>query len=561
MTRLLLLAASSALLLSLGLPNEVFKYGFPPLGFVALAPLWVALTEVDGYGRAALLTGLFGALQHALSSYWLYFFKDFAFWTLGSTTIAYGIVYAVFGLYLGFFARRGGWGRPVAFAALWAIFEFLKSNGFLGYPWGLIPYTLTRTLPLLQIADVTGVYGISAVLAFVNATLAEFCLQLPRSFGGEGGSRGVVPGSAPGPKAASGSALGSTGGQAAPAPSGSLLPAYGVFSLLLLAALAFYGYVRMALPVPELGRFTAVITQQDVDPWNTGDLTALEANIRLSASAMDRSPGEKPDIILFSESTLGAPYKAGHAYYSIQPAGSPFIPFIRHTGAYFFAGGPDVLSWEPLRAMNSVMLIDPEGNLVASYGKIHPVPFAEAIPFWEYAPFRNFMQRVVGLDSGWVMGTDYTIFSLPSSGGRFTFGAPICFEDAFASVCRQFMLHGADLLINLTNDSWSTTESAEIQHWAAARFRSIEFRTTLLRSTNGGLSCVVGPYGEIHDALPLFQPAAEIVSVPVYRSPSPTVYERYGDWFPRALLLLSTLWAIILVAEDFGFSFTRRRRP
>lgn len=538
--RLLLLAASSAFLMSLSLPNEVFKYGFPLLGFVALVPLWTALVAAESYGAAALLTGLFGAMQHALSSYWLYFFHDFAFWTLGSTTIVYGIVYAVFGLYLGFFARKGGWGRPVAFAALWAVFEFLKSNGFLGYPWGLLPYSLTRTLPLLQIADTTGVYGISSALALCNAAVAELLMGLGRDRGPLG--------------------LGGEG------PRGLFLPkrlrfSYGLFAALLVAAIATYGFIRLAQPIPEVARFTALLVQQDVDPWNTGDTVAVEANIRLTEEALARAPGVKPDVILWSESSLGSPYLQGRDYYSAEPRGKPLIPFIRDTGTYLFTGAPDVLSWEPLRAMNAVILIGPDARLIATYGKVHPVPFAEAIPFWDYAPFRNFMQRVVGLDSGWVMGSEYTIFTLPTRAGDIHFGAPICFEDAFASLCRQFVLRGADLLVNLTNDSWSTTESAEIQHWAAARFRSIEFRKTLVRSTNGGLSCVVGPYGELRMALPLFKPGSQTVEVPIYKSRTPTLYEVYGDWFAELLLLLSALWAIILVVKDFGSASGQRRKP
>lgn len=527
--------------MALALPNEAFKYGFPPLGFLALVPLWTALLDTETYGDAALTTAIFGAFQHALSSYWLYFFKDFAFWTLGSTTIAYGVVYAVFGLYLGFFARKGGAGRPLAFAALWAVFEYMKSNGFLGYPWGLLAYTQTRFLALLQIADTTGVYGVSAVLALWNAALGELILGL------------VAAGRPSPPRPGTGEARGPF--------SRRLFLSYIIYSAALIAFTLGYGLVRLGQTPPVRTTLKVLMVQQDVDPWNTGDTAALEANIRLSEEALARSPGVKPNIILFSEMSLGAPYQDSYDYYSTEPAARPFIPFIRTTGSYVFTGAPDVLSWKPLRAMNAVILIDPQGRLVASYGKIHPVPFAESIPFWEYKPFRHFLEHVVGLDSGWVMGHVYTIFKLPTNSGVVRFGAPICFEDAFPSLCRQFFLRGADLLVNLTNDSWSTTESAEIQHWAAARFLSIEFRRTLVRSTNGGLSCVVGPHGENLIALPFFTPAAKIVDVPVYETSSPTLYERFGDWFAVFMMLLCGLWAIIIIARDLRFVPRRRRKP
>ncbi len=536
-----LLAASSAVFMALALPNELFKFGLPPLGFLALIPVWAALLDAETYGDAALTTAVFGALQHALSSYWLYFFKDFAFWTLGSTTLAYGVVYAVLGLYLGFFARKGGIGRPLAFAAIWAVFEFMKSNGFLGYPWGLLAYTQTRFLAFLQIADTTGVYGVSAVLAFCNAVFVEVIYGI------------VGRGEAQPPR------LSDRKGRR-PFPF-RLLRSYAVYAAALFAFTLGYGLWRLSQTPPIRAHLKVLIVQQDVDPWNTGDTAALEANISLSEKALARSPGVKPDLILFSEMSLGAPYKDGYDYYSTEPPNMPLIPFIRSTGTYVFTGAPDVLSWHPLRAMNAVILLDPQARLVASYGKVHPVPFAESIPFWNYTPFRRFMQRVVGLDSGWVMGDTYTVFSLPTESGDIRFGAPICFEDAFPSLCRQFFLRGAELLVNLTNDSWSTTESAEIQHWAAARFRSIEFRKTLVRSTNGGLSCVVGAHGELLSVLPFFKPESRIVDVPVYETASPTIYERFGDWFVALMLLLSGAWAIIIVMKDFGFAPGQRRKP
>ena len=77
--RLYLLGIASALLFALGLPNELFLMGFPLLGYVALIPLYFALLEIPDWKQAVLVTGLYGALHHAVSSYWLYFFKDFAF--------------------------------------------------------------------------------------------------------------------------------------------------------------------------------------------------------------------------------------------------------------------------------------------------------------------------------------------------------------------------------------------------------------------------------------------------------------------------------------------------
>jgi apolipoprotein N-acyltransferase len=513
--------------MTLAVPNELFKHGIPPLGFLALVPLYLAVLDLDRPREAALVTGLFGALQHAMTSYWLWFFKDFRFWTLGSTTIAYFVVYMVLGLYLWLFLSRRGRARPLIFAVLWTAFEYMKSVGFLGYPWGLLPYSLTDALPMLQIADVTGIYGITAMLALSNAALAELALGIGSS------SKAAL----------------------------KLRPRLGYLGLAAALGLVVlvYGLARMGTPIPKIGTLDAVIVQQNTDPWTeVNDEAGVSTDIKLARQAMASAP-RRPDLIVFSETSLLYSYAESRAYYNEKPSDDPLIPFIKDSGTWLLTGAPVLVSFKPVAATNSAILVDPRADLVKSYAKTHPVPFAEAIPFWDYEPFRKFMQNVVGLDSGWVVGSDYVVFDLPAKEGMFRFGAPICFEDAFPDVCRQFSLRGADLLINLTDIAWSKTESAEIQHWAAARFRAIEARKTLVRSTNGGVSCVVGPYGEVLDSLPLFRSVSRFEEVPIFRGSSPTLYIRFGDWFAIAALLLSALVSIILfIGEARGGDPERR---
>src|SRR5208283_5245112 len=85
------------------------------------------------------------------------------------------------GLYLWLFLDRSDGARPLSFIVLWTCFEYQKSTGFLGYPWGLLPYSLTDALPMLQIADLAGVYGVTAVLAACNAALAELLVGTGRA--------------------------------------------------------------------------------------------------------------------------------------------------------------------------------------------------------------------------------------------------------------------------------------------------------------------------------------------------------------------------------------------
>lgn len=521
-----LLSAFSALLCALAIPNELFLGGVWVLGFVALIPLYLALRRARRPRQAAGAGALFGALFHALSSYWLFFYKDFAFWTLGTTTIAYAFIYALAALYGNFLLKHEAAAyRPFVFALAWASLEFLKSYGFLGYPWGLLPYSLSALPVFLQTADTTGVYGLSFLLALSSALGAEALA-----------ARAVL------------NQERRAGAQTHPVLRASIFFAF-VLSLVLA-----YGGTALASPLPKKDSLRAILVQQNTDPWIEGEAAALQSNLDLARRAYeaDKTQGKDPaDLIVFSETSLRRPFAEYKEWYARHPESDPLLPFLAETGAHLLTGAPVVLDWERWEASNSVILISPRGELSASYAKIHPVPFAEAVPLWEYAWFRKFMREVVGLDSGWVMGKEFTVFSVaPRSrpAAPVAFSTPICFEDAFADLCRQYFLHGAELLINLTNDSWSKKQSAQVQHWAIARLRAIENRRTLVRSTNSGLSCVVDPWGRILYEMPQFEARAISVDIPVYAPGRPTLYTLYGDWFAKLCVLLLVCRLIISYA-------------
>lgn len=529
----LALAVLSGVLLPLALPNEYFAWGNPALGLICLSPLYLSFLGARDYRGAFVRGALFGGLAHGLSSYWLWFFQDFRFWTLGSTVLAYMLVYGALGLYLYGCLRHGGLYRPLLFAAAWAVFEWSKSNGFLGYPWGLLPYTWNTVLPAIQIAESTGVYGLGFTLAWISAALGELAAPPMPPLGALPVWRRPI------------AQLGAgAGGRACPRCPG--LGHLAVAAVLLFGVLA-YGSLALAKDRSADRTLRAVIVQQNTDSWSSeGELKALEVSMALSRRAIAEAAGPV-DLILFSETVLRRDYDDYRHFYRRAPLTDPLLPFLAERNLRLLTGAPELFELNgELEATNSVILIGPDGRKEASYAKMHPVPFAEAIPFWEYAAFRSFMQEAVGLASGWIMGSERVIFSVPSAGaGEVRFGAPICFEDAFSYLCRRFVNDGAELLINLTNDSWSMTRSAEIQHYVAAMFRAVELRRTLVRSTNGGVSAVVLPDGRSAYMLPLFEAASVVAEIPVYTAET-TPYLAYGDWFPALLALFLAASALIL---------------
>ena len=547
----------SALLLALALPNELHPGGQPLLGLFCLAPYFLALALAPSFAHAARLGLLFGASSALLSNYWLLFFDRFAAWTLGGVTLGYMGQQALLAPVLRGLSRLGhglsrpgrplpgdgvpvpGAGRalagggaaspPLLLAAGWTLYEYLKSGGFLGYPWGLIAYPAHGLAPLVQFVDLTGVWGLSFLMALFNALASEWLLIREQGFAGFR-------------REAAGAAGTRRGGRELRGPAG--------FALALTALALLYGAWRLQAPIPFEKELRVLLVQPNVDPWSPGGALA---NIRDCQELTRRGLREgraAPDLIVWSESTIRLPVVGNEAFFERNPAGDPLLPFVRETSTRLLSGAPLLVDGERGKAMNAALLFGPDGGVERSYGKQHPVPFAESLPIRELPAVRSLFRKVTGLESAWVTGGERTVFELPLRSGRsLSFAAPLCFEDSFAELCRRFIRDGAELWINLTNDSWSRTVSAETQHFVAARFRAIENRRVLIRSTNGGLTVVVGPKGEVLASLPPFRPGILSLRVPVHREARPTAYTAWGDWFP---LLLAALLAAVLAVDAAG---------
>jgi apolipoprotein N-acyltransferase len=322
-TRLVIIVTVSAVGVSLALPNELTPYGTFPAGLVCLAPLFVALTMSPSYRFSALLGAVFGGVSTVLTNYWLVFFGDFSVWTLGGTTIGYVLYNAMLAPFLTAFARRPAAYRPFLLAAAWTVYELAKSSGFLGYPWGLIAYP-ANTIPLLtQIVDFTGIWGLSFVMAFINASLAETVLAMS---------------AAP------------TESRRTTLPMGSL-----AFAAVLVGAVLVYGAVRLALPIRAEKHMTMVVVQQNTDPWEAGrEMESVHTGMRLSREGIEAAD-EPVDLVVWSESSLRWPYMDSPSLYAERPLNDPFVAFVRSTGTHFLMGSPVIVGRDPIEAMNSAL--------------------------------------------------------------------------------------------------------------------------------------------------------------------------------------------------------------
>lgn len=293
-----------------------------------------------------------------------------------------------------------------------------------------------------------------------------------------------------------------------------------------------------------------VMVQQNIDSWVVGrDDLPIRISQELTDAAVEdcvAATGEKPDLVVWSESVLSYTFPESEFYYYDNPDPRPLIPYIRKLDVPFVIGGAATVNRAKKMYANAALFFDKEGEYQGYYGKMHLVPFAEVIPGAQYEWVRKLLETNLGFSSGWTPGTEITLFNVPlKSGSDVTISIPICFEDAFPMVCRALFRAGSEVFVNITNDSWSMTNSAEYQHFAIASFRAIEFRTTLIRSTNSGYSVVINPKGQVIADMPLFEEASLYTSVPIYQR-QVTVYCMFGNWLPVLCLILVSVSVIAM---------------
>ncbi|MBC6719408.1 apolipoprotein N-acyltransferase [Treponema sp. Marseille-Q4130] len=578
----------SAILVSASIPNEFFLLGCPSIALISLVPLYIVVAECSSYKSAFRLGALHTFSVHLFSSFWLAFFKDFAIFTLGASALGTGLIGGILGrmLYVPYaryggcknlpYAQESAWSRKrlaegagllsydIPFRVFWfsctyTLYEWYKASGtgFLAYPWGTLSSSAFPCRLFMQIADITGTYGISFLFALCSAVCAEGLLLIKH-----------------------------TPHLLNPLASLSALKRTAHVCIALFALSFVYGAFQYAKPRTPEKTLNAVLVQQNSNPWNeSSDQASIIASEKLSEEKIDalKAKGKNVHLVVWSEGVLRHSFPSGQAYYSLYPPEEPLLEFIKRMNVPFIIGGPYVADGEIRRLSNASLLFDAEGSFRGAYEKIHLVPFAEVLPGEEYEWAVNLMDKLVGISAGWKAGDQYVLFDIPCewSEGRakraskivslakgaedeeakdetplVRVSAPVCFGDAFPSdVCGPLHRYGSDVFINITDDSWSNTKSAEYQHFVIASYRAIEYRTTLVRSTNAGYSVVLDPAGKLVADMPLFKRDALAVSIPVYKH-STTVYALFGNWLPFVFGVLIIAYCLyVSLAFVFGDDF------
>ncbi|MCL2380807.1 MAG: apolipoprotein N-acyltransferase [Treponema sp.] len=551
--------AVAAVLFAASFPSIPFPNGLPLVAWVAYVPVFWVVRRA-GTGASAVLGALYGYAAYGLFNYWLSVFHPLAGIIVGSLYSIYmAVLFVLLHLAVRFFPRRG----YILQFLLWMAYEYVRTLGFLGYSYGVTGYSQWQMLPVIQIAAITGVWGVSALVVFPSAWLAA-ALSLPS--GNELPAQAMPQTIVERVRACSWRLYRSCLGKIRAFFRQERAAALAWCALL--AATLVYGLVS---PVDYSGarKVKFALIQHNTDPWLPAraptraqalDLFRADFNTlrRLSDEALAAHPDT--EFVVWSE-TAFVPRIHWHstfrhdraAWYLVRDLleylAVQDVPFLigNHDARRVPAANPpgyDVMDF------NAVILFE-RGEIKEIFRKIHLVPFTEHFPFRDRFP-RIYRALQEADTHFWDQGTEFTVFE--SQGLRFS--TPICFEDTFGYLNREFARRGAEVFVNLSNDAWSQSLSAQMQHLTMAVFRSVENRRAMVRSTSSGMTCAINPNGRITAMAEPFAETWLVAEVPVVTTT--TFYTRFGDWL--GVFFTAAGAALLIFGGIFHTMNVRKRR-
>lgn len=492
----LLLPFLTALLLILSYPK--FNQGW--LAWFALAPLSFYILKSKTLKSAAAGGAACGFLFYFGILYWIY--PTMRAGGVSPAVSALGLVllslvlsaeFAMVSVY-GFQIKRIGVKRwPYLFALGWLLLEYGKiylSLKAVWFPWFMLGYTQWDYAPLIQIASVTGVYGLSAALCLSGALLGSlFALET------------------------------------------SALKKIMRFSpaVLVFAGLWFFGRQELARSgdLPPARTIKAALLQPSVDlyaKWDAAQAGAVKANIEgLLGEVKDA------DLAVWPENALPCWLDGPGCYGWLKAAVSSGTAPGNLVGSVSRDGGQYV----------SAFLLDGKGAITASYNK------RQLVPFGEYVPLRDllgkYIKPVAALGEFLPGDQEQKLFEFKGT----KLGTAICYESIFPYLFAGDTRAGAGLFVNITNDGWYLDTAAPYQHFIANIFRAVENRRTVLRAANNGISAVIDPWGRVQAKTRLNERTVLYVSAPVYTGQA--LFPLYGSWFAGAALLVVTAFLLAVL--------------
>ena len=394
---------------------------------------------------------------------------------------------ALFALILHTLVARGGRHWLCLAPVIWVTTEYGRLAIFGGFPWVLLGYSQVTMLPIAQVASVTGVFGLSALLA-ASATAVAWPVV------SQGQRRWIAPASV----------------------------------AALVSLIALWGQQRLSSnDLAVAGRALRVgIVQGNVDQgikWDPARSDEIFSRyLRLTEQVADQGAR----LVLWPESST--PF-----YFEYGAESQVLRELARRRRVQLLIGSDQWEQATPPRIYNAAFLVNADGTTGGVYRKVHLVPFGEYVPLKQLLFFAKPLVEAV---SDFSAGTE--VNTLPA-GDDARISTAICYEVVYPGLIRQGVQNGSALLTTITNDAWFGRSSAPWQHFAMAAMRAVEQGRYLVRAANTGVSGVVDPYGRVLLQSGLFVEGAWTADVRLIEER--TIYGHTGDWVVWGSLLLTVL--------------------
>jgi len=515
---------------------------FPPVrapwvAWLALVPLLISL-KGEPFRRAFRLGFITGLSHNVTLIYWVAIvmgkYGNLGFpWSLGPLFLLclyLALFPALFGGLLGL--ARPDCHRPLFAAFLWVALEYLRSKALSGFPWCLLGYTQYENGLLIQLTDLTGVYGLSFLIVLTNAVLFHL-LTLAR-INRKSEYRN--------PKSENTKHIATfernfTGKILSRVKRQVRVWGYTFGTALLIMMSLFYGHRRLEERPPghseKSGQaLRCVVIQPSIDQSVKWDPSFQEETLaryeRLTRSTYDFSP----DLIVWPETAVPLFFQDGPAL------AKTIFSLVEESKAALIFGSPAYgRNGRQLKYYNRAYLLRPDMESIQYYDKVHLVPFGEYVPL---KGILGFINQLVPAAGDFAPGDRVAPMALKNGSA----GILICFEAIFPEISRAMVRKGADVLVNLTNDAWFGVSSAPYQHLSMSVLRAVENRRPLIRAANTGISAIIDSQGRIMDRTDLFEEETLRTTL-LLSDANLTFYARFGDMF-AFLAVIMTIAGIVI---------------
>ncbi len=490
-------AACAGFFLALSFPRP----GFALLSWISVTPL-LMITARSKPSHALFYGFVFGETFFITLIYWIFHVlrshtlmgSFMSVCVLLCLTSYLSLFPSLFSFAVSQSVRRFGTYAILFSPVIWVALEFIRNFALSGFPWGAIGYSQSSFSSLIQIASVSGVYGLSFVIILINSSFA-FCII---------GTRKLW----------------------------RFFPL--TLSALLVGVLIFWGHARIRNPSDGGETLNVACIQGNyggtIDE-SSDDVRILEEYIDMTGEAAERGA----TLIVWPETTSSFEICCTNGY-------EDFLrEMCRNRGIDLILGSVHQNGEVPGGILfNSAFHIRADGTMGERYDKMHLVPYGEYVPI---PRLLFFVRKFVEAAGDFSKGKNYTIMKYEEH----PFAVLICYEVIFPDTMRRFADLGATFFVNITNDAWFGKSSAPYQHFDFLKIRAVETGRFFIRCAATGISGIVSPYGKVLQETKPF--SREIIVGSIDTIHTMTFYTRYGDLLAIACVIMSFILIAFLHAR------------